>query len=168
MIGAVTVNLDLIRSTLAETKNPVGAALVTDDSWDRVAAGVREAMVACDLDPANPEHQRAMLVGSFLSFQSLIHSGGFILGPGPVLLWTLAEVERRWVDGEMPTVSIGDMLGVEFQDLHCDEMIAWPTGKGSSKCKRTLGHQIDGLSHAVSIPRLQDDGSCMVVEVEVE
>lgn len=78
---------------------------------DQAAAGIRDWLVAQGADPAD----RTVLGGVLLGLALGLHGGLMVLALGGSPLQSLsyqAEVVRRWVDGELPVLSLSDMLGL--------------------------------------------------------
>ena len=87
-----------IREGLVEIKDRFSLE-VNDAVMDRLAAGIRDCYVANGLDPTDRSALEGTLMGLWIAmFQA------------PGTTWAEAEVVRRWLDGELPVVSIEDML----------------------------------------------------------
>lgn len=89
--------------------SPALNAKITTEQADRVAAIIRDGIVSMDGDPADRRYLAGVLTGSWFALKIAL------LFPVPQLsqnLWIQTEVLRRMVDGEMPVVSISEMLGL--------------------------------------------------------
>ena len=84
-----------------------------DDSgaYERMAMVLRDCLVALEIDPTDRAQLAGVFAGAWLALNQLC---GAIPMPLPVHQWLylVTEITRRWVDGELPIVSLSDMAGL--------------------------------------------------------
>lgn len=80
------------------------------DQMDRVAATLRDAFCAREVDPTDPKVLEGALFGSWVSLCQVLSVPWS--GSSVTALWVQAEVLRRWLDGEMHVLSAQEMLHV--------------------------------------------------------
>ena len=91
----------------------LGPVLQTDrmtvEQADRGAAMIRDGIVSMGGDPSDKELLEGAMMASWFALKITL------LFPVPSLaqnLWYQTEILRRMIDGEMPIMSISDMLGL--------------------------------------------------------
>lgn len=161
----VAITPEEITQTLTDLTPQIGGADIRQEGWDRMSAAVREAMIGCGLDPSDMEQLKAYLLGSYMAFKQMMQNA-MVIGPAPQVLWCQAMIVNKWVTGELPMPTSEFDVIFSLSDIACGEVVAWPTGRGSSGCLRTLGHQMDGEPHKVR-QLVEDQGAHRIVEVDV-
>lgn len=149
-----------IRQALGVCSERLGFAQVASMQWERQAAVVRDAMLTLELDPTDTVQVRALLCGAYLALAQ-ISQCPVIIGPALPHTTIVCMVAQKWLDGELPVPTLLDeaeLLGF-LSAPPCEEMVIWPTGRGSSRCLL----EAHAGPHKVQVI---DNG--VVVEVEVE
>ena len=103
------VSSEEIRTHLADIRDRANIELTSADA-DRIAAIIRDAIVRHGGDPANRDQLFGALVASWCSLKVALQTP---MLPIVANIWYQAEVLRRMLDGEVPVISIAEMLGLE-------------------------------------------------------
>lgn len=99
---------NVIRGDLAYFAERVNLSLSTEVA-DRIAASLRDGMVAKGGNPADTAYLEGALYASWCALRVAAQTPhGLTLAT----LWYQAEVFRRMVDGEIPVLSVEEMLGL--------------------------------------------------------
>lgn len=81
------------------------------------ASGTRDLLIRANLDPSDPT---VLETGFVCSLQALFYMlcNGLVVsfGPGMQIAWIQTEIFRRWIDKELPVMSVADMLGLHDLD----------------------------------------------------
>jgi hypothetical protein len=136
---------------------------IPPECWDRNATVIREAMIAMGLDPADRSQLEAAFIASYLCLGHLVDST-IVVGPAVPNTYIQTRIFQKWLDGEMPVLSAGDMLVLEAMSPgRCTVIVPWSNGNGQSNCTQELGH--DGPHTTVMIDH-DRWGDASVVTIE--
>lgn len=96
------------RAMLAETFTQLDTS---DEAIEQIATMLRDQSLAMGLDLADRTQLEAAFTTSLLTLGHL--QGSFIQGNGAILCVLHAEALRRLLDGELPILSMAQMVGLE-------------------------------------------------------
>lgn len=160
------ISIESIVAELAVCAERYNLAGVPPEIWEQNAAVMRDALVSLGLDPSEEEVLKSGLLASYLALGHCVNSH-IIMGPALTLCFVQASVYAKWISGEMPVMSMADILELQAMSAllkpQCD--FAYAHEAGSSRC--TLqAHGPEQMHHVwVAVPV---DGAAMLREMEIE
>ena len=161
----MSVTLDTIRADLRNCAEKYGMDF-PPEVFEQNASVLRDAMVSMGVEPSDREILESMLLASFLCLGHVVNSVVSI-GPALPLSFIQTQVLRMWLDGEMPILSMADVLelkAIEAMNPSRCQFVHRYEG-GESFCRRYEGH---ADPHLVWSIEPNDDGGAILREIEIE